>query len=97
MEGVCGWCQSSECDWKVYDGELHETAARLMSTISRKPRRNHEVRAILRCKYICMKTGSMSGTVPECVKRGLLENWPDNNKVREICIIMLLEVLDLLL
>ncbi|KAG6949599.1 hypothetical protein JG688_00014556 [Phytophthora aleatoria] len=43
-----------------------------MSTISRQPRRNHEVRAILCCKYIYMKTGSMSGTVPECVYCGEL-------------------------
>ncbi|KAG6951182.1 hypothetical protein JG687_00013778 [Phytophthora cactorum] len=72
MEGVCGWCGSSECDWKVYGGELHETAARLMSTIYRQPRRNHEVRAIRCRKYIYMKTGSMSGTVPECVYCGEL-------------------------
>ncbi|KAG1693917.1 hypothetical protein DVH05_022839 [Phytophthora capsici] len=77
---ICGWCGSSECDWELYAGELRETAARLMRSFARKRRGNHTVRAILSRKYIYMKTGGMSGSVPERVKRGLLANWPDTYK-----------------
>ncbi|KAG3071371.1 hypothetical protein PI124_g19447 [Phytophthora idaei] len=54
-DNFCGWCGFRECDWENYGGELQETAARLMSTLSRKRRRNHVVRATLRRKYIYMK------------------------------------------
>ncbi|KAF4128527.1 hypothetical protein GN958_ATG22286 [Phytophthora infestans] len=86
MEGehICGWCGSSECDWAVYGGELQKTAARLVDTLSRKRRRNPVMRAILRRKYIYMKTGSMSRAVPECVRRGLVNNWPDESMVSDL-------------
>ncbi|KAF4043282.1 hypothetical protein GN244_ATG04320 [Phytophthora infestans] len=62
--------------------ELRETASRLMRSCTLKRRRNHSVRAILRRQYIDLKAGGMSGSVPECVNRGLLKSWPDTYKVK---------------
>ncbi|EEY55466.1 uncharacterized protein PITG_20880 [Phytophthora infestans T30-4] len=79
-EVMCDWCGAPVCGWKRYGFELQEAGCRLQVKLSRRRRGNRAVRQALCRLYLYLKSGSMQGDVPECVKRQLHTVWPDAEK-----------------